>query len=54
MELKSALPADGVATYETLAVGEGLSVNQALDKASLALSGLSKCEALVMAPSGYR
>ena len=32
-------------------MGDGLSVNQALDKASLALSGLSKCAALVMAPS---
>ena len=51
MELKNTLPVESVATYEPLAVGDGLSVNQALDKASLALSGLSKCAALVMAPS---
>ena len=51
MELKNTLPVDSVATYEPLDVGDGLSVNQALDKASLALSGLSKCAALVMAPS---
>ncbi len=51
MELRNSLPVDGATTYEPLAVGDGLSVNQALDNASLALSGLSKCAALVMAPS---
>ena len=51
MELKNTLPVDSASTYEPLDVGDGLSVNQALDKASLALSGLSKCAALVMAPS---
>ena len=51
MELRNTLSVDSAAEYEPLAVGDGLSVNQALDKASLALSGLSKCAALVMAPS---
>ena len=51
MELQSALPVDSQASFDSLSVGDGLSVNQALDKASLALSGLSKCAALVMAPS---
>ena len=51
MELKNTLPVESTATYEPLSVSDGLSVNQALDKASLALSGLSKCAALVMAPS---
>ena len=51
MELKNTLSEESASTYEPLAVGNGLSVNQALDKASLALSGLSKCAALVMAPS---
>ena len=51
MELRNTLSVDSAPKYEPLAVGDGLSVNQALDKASLALSGLSKCAALVMAPS---
>ena len=51
MELKNTLSEESASTYEPLAVGNGLSVNQALDKASLALSGLSKCAALVMSPS---
>lgn len=51
MEIKQSLPVEGDASLDKLSVGDGLSVNQALDKASLALSGLSRCASLVLAPS---
>lgn len=51
MEVRENLTLGEQGTIDDLAMSDGLSVNQVLDKASLALSGLSKCASLVMAPS---
>jgi len=51
MEVKNSLTLDEHISIDTLESSKGLSVNQMLDKASLALSGLSNCASLVMAPT---
>ncbi len=51
MQIGSELPAEEQASIDHLAGLQGLSVNQLLDKASQALSGLSRCASLVMAPT---
>ena len=45
------LALDEHSSIDALERSDGLSVNQMLDKASLALSGLSKCASLVMTPT---
>ena len=51
MEVRDSLALDEHSSIDALERSDGLSVNQMLDKASLALSGLSKCASLVMAPT---
>lgn len=51
METGGVLPADEQASLDHLAGLQGFSFNQILDKASQALSGLSRCASLVMAPT---
>jgi len=51
MEIRDTLTMDDAGSIDALEKSQGLSVNQMLDRASLTLSGLSKCAALVMAPT---
>ena len=51
MEVRERLALDEHSSIDALERSDGLSVNQMLDKASLALSGLSKCASLVMTPT---
>jgi heat-inducible transcriptional repressor len=51
MEVRDSLALDEHGSIDALEHSDGLSVNQMLDKASLALSGLSKCASLVMTPT---
>ena len=51
MEVRDSLALDEHSSIDALERSDGLSVNQMLDKASLALSCLSKCASLVMAPT---
>ena len=51
MEITPPLPPDDHFPINNLENTSGLSVNQMLDKTSMALAGLSKCAALVMAPT---
>ena len=51
MEVGGALSEAEHASIDGLAAAQGLSVKQLLDKASMALSGLSKCASLVLAPT---
>ena len=51
MEVGGALSDAEHASMDGLAAAHGLSVKQVLEKASIALSGLSKCASLVLAPT---
>ena len=51
MEVRDSLALDEHGSIDAIEHSEGLSVSQMLDKASLALSGLSKCASLVMIPT---
>ncbi|MEK9729250.1 MAG: heat-inducible transcriptional repressor HrcA, partial [Alphaproteobacteria bacterium] len=51
MEVRDSLALDEHGSIDAIEYSEGLSVSQMLDKASLALSGLSKCASLVMTPT---
>ena len=51
MEVRDSLALDEHSSIDALERSDGLSLNQMLDKASLALSGLSKYASLVMAPT---
>jgi hypothetical protein len=51
MEVRDSLALDEHSSIDALERSDGLSLNQMLNKASLALSGLSKCASLVMAPT---
>lgn len=51
MEVRDSLALEEHSPIDALEQSEGLSVTQMLDKASLALSGLSKCASLVMTPT---
>ena len=51
MEVGGALSEAEHASIDGLAVAQSLSVKQLLEKASMALSGLSKCASLILAPT---
>ena len=51
MEVRDSFALDEHSSIDALERSDGLSLNQMLDKASLALSGLLKCASLVMAPT---
>ena len=51
MEVRDGLALDEHGSIDAIEHSDGLSVSQMLDKASLALSGLSKCASLVMTPT---